>query len=298
MNLRRLLTPGFLAVVASLGLHAGFFLLMFLTDSPGRVNAGEGPAAVDTCVWADEDSPAVDVSVAEAGQPNSGGEEEAEVVVRIMPPSEAVPEGATERGGGDPGEPSDSGGGPGPLAAPPRKESRLFPEARKARRVVYVIDRSLSMGLRGALGAACRELLTSLDELPEGTMFQVIFYNRDATWLTLNGQRTWLPVTEEVKREIAAHTASLRAEGATNHVQAVRLALSAQPDVIFLVTDADDIAPADVRGLTILNNRRVGIHTIELTSQQASTENHLLQLARANGGTHRIVDPETLVEAP
>jgi len=295
MNPRRLFTPGSLAVGLSLVLHTGFFLVMFLTDSPGRLNAGDRPAEVDTCVWADEDETAVEASVAEPMR--KGGEEEAEAVVRVEgPPNEGSEGGGDAQGPVGPAAAAGNGMGPDKTPSHPRRESRLFPEARKAQRVVYVIDRSLSMGLRGALGAACRELLASLDELPEGAMFQVIFYNRDATWLTINGQRTWLAVTEDVKREITAHTESLRAEGATNHVQAVRLALSAQPDAIFLVTDADDLTPADVRSLTTMNGNRAAIHTIELHSRRESGEGPLFRLSRSNGGSNRVVDPNSLEE--
>src|SRR5205823_205188 len=56
----------------------------------------------------------------------------------------------------------------------------FFRTAMRGQSVVYVIDRSLSMGLSGALGAAKREVIRSIETLPDTMRFQVIFYNRRA----------------------------------------------------------------------------------------------------------------------
>src|SRR5205823_2337632 len=99
--------------------------------------------------------------------------------------------------------------------------------------VVYVIDRSASMGLHGTLETAKRELLASLGHLPSTARFQVIFYNRQAEPLRIGGRSDLLPASRENKDAAAALLLSLRAEGGTEHARALQRALALQPDTIF-----------------------------------------------------------------
>jgi hypothetical protein len=67
------------------------------------------------------------------------------------------------------------------------------------------------------------------------------------------------------------------------------------PDLILFVTDADDLAPEQVRAVTQMNAGRSVIHTIELSGHQVERLGGPLQLlAQCNGGTYRRVDPYQL----
>jgi hypothetical protein len=62
------------------------------------------------------------------------------------------------------------------------------------------------------------------------------------------------------------------------------------PDVLYLVTDADDLKPEDVRTITNQNHGRTAIHTIEVYSRYSTKPTGALaQLAANNHGTHRRV---------
>jgi hypothetical protein len=168
--------------------------------------------------------------------------------------------------------------------------NRLFHLPASARAIVYVIDRSISMGLSGSLDLARRELLASLAGLPENAQFQVILYNRQAEPLNLDGNQGLIPVTADHRRAAAQLLEAVRAEGSTDHVAALRRALSLHPDTIFLVTDADELTAAQVRALTLLNHGRAAIHTIELRNGESAREDAPLSLlARSNRGTCRTV---------
>jgi hypothetical protein len=161
-----------------------------------------------------------------------------------------------------------------------------------ARTVVFVLDRSTSMGLNGGLSAARRELLASLDHLPVSTRFQVILYNREATPLRLGGKTELVAATDEARREAHWLLASVRAEGSTNHQEALRRALAFLPELILFITDADDLTKEQVRAITHLNAGRSVLHTIELSSHRAEQADGALRLlAQCNGGTYRRVDP-------
>jgi hypothetical protein len=152
-----------------------------------------------------------------------------------------------------------------------------------------VIDRSMSMGRHGAFDAARRELLASLKRLPEHVRFQVIVYNRTAETLVPGGGL--VEATAEIKRHTATHIESLCAEGGTSHLPALRRAVHLTPEVIYFLTDADDLNPKEQQEVTNLNRGRCSIHVIELnTSHQGRPGMPLQELARTNRGTYRAID--------
>ena len=113
--------------------------------------------------------------------------------------------GLVEQGEGRPaGENTGSGTGNG--------RTRFFQVAVEARSLVYVLDRSASMGLNGSWAAARQELIGSLEPLPASVRFQVIVYNGTPQILPIAGRRQLAAATPENKREVADHLNSVRAE--------------------------------------------------------------------------------------
>jgi Ca-activated chloride channel family protein len=193
----------------------------------------------------------------------------------------------SNHGSGITANPSSSGAGNAGSSA---SSSPLFASPARARSVVYVIDRSVSMGLNGALEQVKRELLASLSRLPSDMRFQIIFYNRSAQPLVLGGAAGITSATDANRAAVAQQLESLQAEGGTEHLPALSLALSYQADVIYFLTDADDLRPEQVRQVTQMNRGRAAIHTIELTTANAHRLDMPLQtLARENRGTYRAV---------
>lgn len=106
--------------------------------------------------------------------------------------------------------------------------------------VVYVLDCSGSMGGAGKLDAARAALVSTLKQQPTSVRFQVIVYSGTATVL-LAGNGSALPATEANVRAAADALGKLEARGKSNHLEAVRSALAFRPDVVLLLTDADDL---------------------------------------------------------
>jgi hypothetical protein len=161
----------------------------------------------------------------------------------------------------------------------------------QARTVVYVLDRSLSMGPEGALGRARRELLASLARLPAGSKFQVILYNRQCEPLRIEGRSGFLPADEKTRHALAAELDRIAAAGNTDHFHAVQKGLLLRADVLYLVTDSDDLSDRDVQALTRQNGGRTAIHAVELSRRRADADGPLQRLATQNGGTFRRVPP-------
>jgi Ca-activated chloride channel family protein len=207
----------------------------------------------------------------------------------VAGPSRPIPSAieASSHGSGDRGNQPSSGAG---NVAGSTLSSSLFASPARARSVVYVIDRSVSMGLNGALEQVKRELLASLARLPSDMRFQIILYNRSAQPLVLGGAAGMACATDANRAAVAQQLESLQAEGGTEHLPALSLALSYQADVIYFLTDADDLRPEQVRQVTQMNRGRAAIHTIELTTANANRLDMPLQaLARENRGTYRAV---------
>jgi hypothetical protein len=196
---------------------------------------------------------------------------------------------------------------PGPAAGNPALRSgtggkarvRLFGIVGEGNKFVYVFDRSDSMNWfdRRPLRAAKAELLASLEGLGETHQFQIIFYNHEPLIFNPAGDPRRLAFATEANKDRARRfVQSVAASGGTRHMEAILLALSLQPEVIFLLTDADDPQLSDGQVATIARRAEgITIHTIEFGyGPQKRTDNFLVKLARLTGGQHVYVDISTL----
>jgi hypothetical protein len=154
--------------------------------------------------------------------------------------------------------------------------------------VVFVIDRSASMGLEQRLDRARQQLVASLNRLRPNTRFQVIAYARNAE--TLGPPGGLASATPEHVAQTVSALARLEAEGGTDHLKALRSALAMQPDVVFFLTDDDDLTAYQVREVTRLNRARASIHALCFVEPNGETA--LSALARQNRGMFRVVSDQ------
>ena len=171
-------------------------------------------------------------------------------------------------------------------------ETQVFGVVGRGNRFVYVFDRSLSM--QGApLAAAKRELLTSLNRLERVHQFQIIFYNENPRIMR---SQQLLFADENGLSQAESFVNSVTAAGGTDHWQALQLALRMHPDVIFLLTDADE-PPLSPKQLDEIrrNNPGTTINVIEFKSGPGQgRQSFLQQLAEQNRGQYKHVDTATL----
>jgi hypothetical protein len=213
-----------------------------------------------------EEAPAVSPETLAAGPTLSPGDPLAPKAGSLIPPVEGGPSGA---GNGVTGS--------------------LFPLPATASSVVYVLDRSVSMGVNNKLDAACQELLASLRRLPPTTRFQIITYNTSAETLIIDRRIDLLPPEPAILAQVARFLDTLTATGKTNHANALRRGLLLHPEVLYFVTDADDLKLEEVANITNCN-RGTAIHTLELTRRPTPLpDSPLAELARNNHGTYRHV---------
>jgi hypothetical protein len=219
-------------------------------------------------------------------------------------PSEAAPSARSNAGSGIAGVEESVGGGTEEVGHPSQTAGAgtegtgglnqtgtagFFSAAVSARSVVYVVDRSLSMGLHGALDRVRQELTASLERLPAHVAVEVVVYNREALALAGDGLQ---PASPARKHFFLTRLEEIDPEGGTDHLSALRQAILLAPDVVFFLTDADDLTPELVRAVTRLNRGRSAIHVFELFPASREEERGpLRELARCNGGRYHAVPP-------
>jgi hypothetical protein len=178
----------------------------------------------------------------------------------------------------------------GPAAElPPGAATTFFGVPAVGKSVVFVIDRSMSMGLDGRLDRAKREVVASLRRLLPSARFQVIAYDRAAEPLAIRGQSGLLPATADAVNAAVAAVERLRAEGSTDHRGALFAALALEAEVIYFLTDEDELKLEDVRLFTRNNRRQVCVHALCLVPPAAGAETPMQALARQNRGVFRAV---------
>lgn len=186
-------------------------------------------------------------------------------------------------------------------AEPPRSPgatARFFGLEARGKRVVYVCDRSASMGEPDGrpLAAAKAELLRSLDGLGDSQQFGIVFYNERQRVFSPSGAAV-RPVfaSEESRRQARAFIEEVPAIGGTRHAEAIATALRIGADVVFVLTDADadhDLAEGELRSLS----RAAGaarIMVVQFGSAASRGSPRLEELAVGTGGTYVVVDPAT-----
>lgn len=292
-NLRRTLYAVAVPLLLSLFLHGLLLLLLWIW--PARTHGTEGGISstrisLETCLL-DIGSPRLQPTP--PVPPDLAGPDVSTTMDSRLLEAPPLPKGMAEEST----QPANAIGMPAAVSPGPSQGSGadgadgggLFPHSATAASVVFVLDRSVSMADSGKLDRACRELLANLRQLAPVARFQIICYSDYAAPLLINGQTGLLPAEPTYLREAARVLQTLTASGPSRHTDALRRGLALRPDVLYLITDADELPYGEMEAIT-RDNSTTAIHIIELTRRRtARPDGPLARLARTNGGTYRHV---------
>jgi von Willebrand factor type A domain len=253
-----------------------------LLDSPkqGLRRASTQPAVTDP-------SKTPGVAGAESSKPRQGHQDSPLFAgaskTQPHPPETAVSSRGEHLPGGSQGA-SVQGTGAGDGTA------RFFDIGTLAKSVVYVIDRSVSMGPNGGLAKAKQELLVSLQGMSDQTQFQIIIFNRSVELLSVAPPTGLLAATNENKQRAAEFLRSIQPEGGTLPVPALKRALALKPEVIFFLSDGGDWVDRQVQEVISINHGHSVIHVVDFGGATRDQLNEPLRvLASKNQGEYRAV---------
>jgi len=184
------------------------------------------------------------------------------------------------------------------LAGSPGEKAHvsLFGVKAEGSKFVYVLDRSGSTEGK-LLAAAKAEILASIGRIDDVHQFQLVVYNERPKAFNPAGPNSQLAFGTDANRaEVKKFLSTFAADGGTDHMAALSLAIRMRPDVIFLLTDGDkpivtsqELARIDRIGPGII------IHTIQFGQGPNRDANGWMgKLARQSGGEYRYVDTTKL----
>ncbi|WP_425618938.1 VWA domain-containing protein [Anatilimnocola sp. NA78] len=180
------------------------------------------------------------------------------------------------------------------------KAAEFFGVKAAGRKFVFIVDSSNSMR-RGKFDAAKEELEYSLRRLSPEQMFYVIFFDNDAERMQFPDEmfpeETAAPATMTNIKKCVTWIKTVKNELQTNPFEAVKFALTLEPDAIYILSDGKFTD----RGKTVrylqdentLSDPAIGtrprsvIHTIAFW--QRDGEEAMKSIAKNHGGTYRFV---------
>lgn len=186
---------------------------------------------------------------------------------------------------------------PPPTRSPGGVRTGLFGAEASGNRFVYVLDRSASMAEPDGrpLAVAKGELLRSIEDLGEVQSLSLVFYNDRVQVFSPPGTRGRLVfATDDNRRAAARFIGSVRASGGTRHAAALAAAFRLDPDVVFLLTDADAKDDLDAAEVTRLERLAGGSRLLVVQfGDDARRSPGLGRLADRCGGNYRVLSLET-----
>jgi hypothetical protein len=200
-----------------------------------------------------------------------------------LPPSLMNPASSTST---DPVSPAGHSHNPGPASLPAAPGGKpLHGKLKAGKSIVYVIDRSSSMGTDGLLRRACQAVKDSLEQLSPESQFGIVAYNGGA----INFSNDPLPATAVHVSDAGKWLDELVAEGASDHRAGLREAVACHPNAIFLLTDADDLEEREVRAIRSMLKRPLYLSVAVFGSERPAGETPLERLTGEFGGQVRYV---------
>ena len=124
--------------------------------------------------------------------------------------------------------------------------------------VVFVLDRSSSMGTDGLLARASAALRTAIRQLGPDVRFQIVAYNGGVTGFA----RDPVLATPQAIARADEWLKGVDAEGRSDHRAGFKEAVWHRPDAIVLLTDADDLEAAEVKAISGLVRPAIGVNVI------------------------------------
>ncbi len=298
-------------VAAGTILLLALFILLLYAWPPrrGSTTAGNAPNPGDAQVASTSSGDGGSAKQATSSSSANTSNEAGIAAKKILPPRPSIEIGNASADGASPidGQDQDSSGSsevpPGDLAVqaePARKPRQVvlgnfsspgiefFGARAVGNSIAFVVDISGSMGSSTTASGISnfelmkQELMRSVNSLEPNQTFTVVCYNDQAH---SRQDLTIANATDESKEKLRNWLSQLSADGGTEPVSGMKVALKTSPDIVFLLSDGEFDWDC-VRNIQSLNGKNCMINTVSM-GMDART---LQQIATDSGGQFRVVN--------
>ena len=279
------------AVGISLACHAILGSVLFLAFSGGHFCRLAAEAPIDTRIALVEDYQPITVVFDEPAPRVQAPSPP--ITSAVIPKVESVAEGpkkldptpsaprAPSTAINSPPNPGVQGNGSGTALVQPLHG----PFTRAGLSIVYVLDRSGSMGPGKKLAHAVAILKASLQKLGPEVRFQIVTYDSQATVFRLAGNLELVLASKQNILDAENMLDELVAEGSSRHAEGLRAGLGLHPDLLILLTDAGDLSADDAKQIKQWNFKKTTIHAVLIGSAANENVESLRNLA-GKGNVH------------
>ncbi|MBC8107475.1 MAG: hypothetical protein H7Z14_12855 [Anaerolineae bacterium] len=174
-------------------------------------------------------------------------------------------------------------------------EAKFFGVQGTGQAVVYVCDASGSM--MGTNDVIVNQLQRALLAMHSTQVFNVIFFSGRSKPVVFDA-RDMIPADANNKLAACGFAKRYSCGGNSKGLPAIRSALQRNPDLMYLVTDGDfDDSDAIISTIRTMNHdgfTKINVILVSGAQQDPSGYRFLKQIADENGGTCRIVNPNSL----
>jgi hypothetical protein len=155
-------------------------------------------------------------------------------------------------------------------------------------RIVFLVDNSGSMK-QGRMGTKVFELLRSIDATTKDQSFYIVLYSDEAYPMYYpKNELHFVAATPENKRRLVPWVQTLELCSGGKLVEAIELAASLHPDVVYILSDGDISSPRTMQKMTEANDRGSVIHTLGLGVKKPVAAENLTAIAQAHHGTFQM----------
>jgi len=158
-------------------------------------------------------------------------------------------------------------------------------EAKAARRIVYVVDRSGSM--MGVFDALRKELKRSLDRLRKSQKYHVIFFSTDPPVEAPPGRL--VNAIRSSKERTFDFIDLTQPEGMTQPIEAMRRAFALKPDLVYFLSDGDVPEGELLKENLRTWNRKENVRIFTIAYVSSAGRQLLEDIAREHSGAFRFV---------
>jgi von Willebrand factor type A domain len=154
-------------------------------------------------------------------------------------------------------------------------------------KIVFVIDRSGSMGSRERLERVKAEVQQIISQVPDGVEFAIIFFDDKGKeeWVGGGSAPSLLKKSKETVQTAIDKMKEVTARGGTEPLPALLLALQLDPDEVFFLTDGEfSFSEEDAKNLKDKNAKKARIHGTLIYEDALPDMNPVATIAKQHRG--------------